>query len=50
MKIYHITQRALWEKAQETKEYDGDTLATQGFIHCSTLDHVEEVANQIFNH
>jgi len=30
------------------EEYTGDTLKTEGFIHCSTLDQVIGVANQRF--
>ncbi len=31
------------------EEYAGDTLKTEEFIHCSTLDQVIGVANQRFN-
>ena len=34
--ILHIARRSEWEAAQRGGEYRGDTLATQGFIHCST--------------
>ena len=33
--ILHICPRATWEAAVEAGVYDGDTLATQGYIHCS---------------
>ncbi|WP_229076685.1 DUF952 domain-containing protein [Actinoplanes sp. DH11] len=36
--ILHICPRAAWETAAETGWYDGDTLATEGFIHCSPPD------------
>lgn len=34
--ILHIARRSAWEQAQQDGEYRGDTLAAQGFIHCST--------------
>src|SRR5579864_219982 len=36
--ILHITTRARWEKAVTEGEYRGNTLATEGFIHCSTAE------------
>ena len=46
--IYHITKREIWEAARTESEYRGDTLATEGFIHCSKADQVERVANELF--
>src|SRR5215471_8567076 len=46
--IVHITPRSLWEQSQETGIYRGDTLDTQGFIHCSTVEQVLAVANAVF--
>ncbi len=43
--ILHITQRAEWERAVASGFYHGDTLATEGFIHCSTPAQVVRVAN-----
>ena len=34
--ILHICPRAAWTAAQAAGVYEGDTLATQGYIHCST--------------
>jgi len=34
--ILHICPRDAWAKALDTGVYDGDTLATDGYIHCST--------------
>ena len=47
--ILHITSWADWEQAQATGAYHGDTLATEGFIHCSTPDQVVEVAERLFH-
>jgi len=48
MMIYHITQRKAWELARQAGEYRGDTLDTQGFIHCSTSGQVVGVANSYY--
>jgi uncharacterized protein (DUF952 family) len=46
--ILHITTWANWEQAQAVGAYEGDTLASEGFIHCSTPDQVVEVADRVF--
>jgi uncharacterized protein (DUF952 family) len=46
--ILHITTRADWESAQAQGDYRLDTLATEGFIHCSTPDQVLGPANALF--
>ncbi len=46
--IFHITRREEWQKALEEGAYQADTLASQGFIHCSTPNQVVEVADRIF--
>ncbi|MGE3073247.1 MAG: DUF952 domain-containing protein [Dehalococcoidia bacterium] len=46
--IYHITTSAAWEAASGSGVYAGDSLASEGFIHCSTADQVAGVANAIF--
>jgi uncharacterized protein (DUF952 family) len=38
--IYHFCPRADWESAASSGSYTADTLARQGFIHCSPRDHV----------
>jgi uncharacterized protein (DUF952 family) len=47
--IFHITSMPQWEQAQLAGVYQGDTLASEGFIHCSTLQQVEGVANRYFS-
>lgn len=47
--ILHIIKNEQWEFAQQAGEYRGDTLATEGFIHCSMPEQVIEVANYIFH-
>ncbi|MBD2086365.1 DUF952 domain-containing protein [Trichocoleus sp. ST-U3] len=47
--ILHITKREQWEEAKLTKKYCGDTLESEGFIHCSTPEQVINVANSFFH-
>ncbi len=46
--ILHITTAAQWAAAQQAGAYRGDTLDSEGFIHCSTPAQVVEVANARF--
>ncbi|MBR8835768.1 MAG: DUF952 domain-containing protein [Stigonema ocellatum SAG 48.90 = DSM 106950] len=46
--ILHITQRQQWEQAKLVGTYRGDTLESEGFIHCSTPRQVIKVANTFF--
>ncbi|WP_088240841.1 DUF952 domain-containing protein [Calothrix rhizosoleniae] len=48
--ILHITQKQQWEQAEKIGIYRGDTLDTEGFIHCSTPKQVIPVANRFFLH
>ena len=45
--IQHFCSRDAWRAAQASGEYQGDTLATEGFIHCSTADQVHLPANAL---
>src|SRR5687768_18392215 len=46
--ILHISTQEKWDQAVRTGAYRGDTLDTEGFIHCSTPVQVAEVANRRF--
>ncbi len=46
--ILHITRREQWEKAKLEGVYRGDTLDSQGFIHCSTFQQIVRVANALY--
>lgn len=46
--IYHITTAAAWEKAQVEGVYTADSLAIEGFIHCSTSDQVAGVLDRYY--
>ena len=47
--IYHLVPESHWESAQFEQEYQADSLATEGFIHCSK-DHAQAlaVANRLY--
>ena len=46
--IYHIVSKSDWEAVGESVYYRGDTLDTEGFIHCSTIEQVLDTANFLF--
>src|SRR3712207_1717338 len=46
--ILHIVEKEAWRKAKEQNVYAPQSLQTEGFIHCSTLETVVEVANRLF--
>jgi len=46
--ILHITTPAAWDAARGAGAYRGDTLATQGFIHCSRPEQLAGVGNRFF--
>jgi len=46
--IYHIVSKSDWAAVGESAVYRGDTLDTEGFIHCSTLGQVLDTANFLF--
>lgn len=46
--IYHIAQRQHWQQAKVTGQYTADSLASEGFIHCSQTHQVERVANKFY--
>lgn len=47
-RIWHITKREQWEQAQITQVYFSESLALEGFIHCSTSEQVLPTANFLF--
>jgi uncharacterized protein (DUF952 family) len=47
-RIFHITTERAWAEANAQHAYTADSLATEGFIHCSKADQVVWVANQRF--
>jgi uncharacterized protein (DUF952 family) len=46
--IYHITTKEQWAEARKIGHYDSETLATEGFIHCSTEPQVAGVLDRYY--
>lgn len=46
--IYHVTKKKSWELALQQGFYETDSLATEGFIHNSTLEQVAGVLNRYY--
>ncbi len=46
--ITHITSERNWQKARREGIYRSKSLTTEGFIHCSTVEQVIDVANYLF--
>ena len=48
MRILHICSKDDWLLALDQGEYLADSLETEGFIHCSRPEQVENVANHYY--
>lgn len=48
MRIFHIASRQAWTEAARAGLYVSSSLATEGFIHCSTCSQVLPVARQFY--
>ena len=46
--ILHATSRAAWSAGQKNGQYAADSLAGQGFIHCSRTEQILRVADQFY--
>jgi uncharacterized protein (DUF952 family) len=46
--IFHIASLSDWMKAEACGSYETASLASAGFIHCSSPHQVIEVANRLF--
>jgi uncharacterized protein (DUF952 family)/flavin reductase (DIM6/NTAB) family NADH-FMN oxidoreductase RutF len=47
MRIFHIVKKEDWVKSSQLI-YQGESLKTQGFIHCCTADQIDKVLEQWF--
>ncbi len=48
--IYHLIDQASWDSARSTHEHRADSLAAEGFIHCSEdQDQLLRVANRLYS-
>jgi uncharacterized protein (DUF952 family) len=46
--VYHIADPNQWEQAQVSLFYTHPSLHSEGYIHCSTKEQLEETANHYF--
>lgn len=46
--IYHITSKSSWSQAKIQGFYEAESLATEGFIHCSKQDQVKGVLERYY--
>jgi len=46
--ILHATSRAAWSAARACGKYSADSMAGEGFIHCSKVDQILRVANDFY--
>lgn len=46
--ILHICQRKAWQEAKAQGVYRAPSLDSEGFIHCSRVDQILEVANVFY--
>ncbi len=46
--ILHIAKRSDWENAKREGTYAAASLASEGFIHCSTVAQTVETANRFY--
>ena len=49
MFIYHIVLPEVWERFKTRPSYQPDSLATEGFIHCSYPSQIEEVLKRYYS-
>jgi uncharacterized protein (DUF952 family) len=46
--LFHIVERSRWDEALAEGTYAPESLAAEGFVHCSYLEQVEPVANALY--
>lgn len=47
--IYHIVFPEDWEKFENEDFYEADSLAIEGFIHCSFAEQIEDVIKRYYS-
>ena len=48
MLIYHIVLPAVWEQFKDKASYEAESLAAEGFIHCSYENQLEAVLKRYY--
>lgn len=49
MLIYHIVLPEVWERFKEEYEYEAESLASEGFIHCSYRNQLDDVLQRYYS-
>lgn len=49
MLIYHIVLPEVWERSKYKSFYEADSLAQEGFIHCSYEDQLADVIERYYS-
>jgi uncharacterized protein (DUF952 family) len=50
MFIYHVVLPEAWERSKTKASYQPESLATEGFIHCSYPSQLEGVLKRYYSH
>jgi uncharacterized protein (DUF952 family) len=48
MLIYHIVTPEVWDKFKNETEYEAESLQTEGFIHCSYRNQLDDVLQRYY--
>ena len=48
MLIYHIVLPEVWETFKDEYEYEAESLQTEGFIHCSYRNQLDDVLQRYY--
>jgi uncharacterized protein (DUF952 family) len=48
MLIYHIVLPEVWAKFRNQYDYEAESLATEGFIHCSYRNQLDDVLERYY--
>jgi len=43
--IFDLATSEKWQKAKQQRQYEADSLQSEGFIHCSSRDQLIPMAN-----
>ena len=46
--LFHITTKEDWKKFNNNRNYEPESFESEGFIHCSTGEQVQDTANRLF--
>lgn len=46
--IYHIVEKAEWERAKQAGSYQPKSFVSEGFIHCSQANQVDATAGRYY--